>query len=217
MEKSIENIWNQGFLDEGALVAPKINKLYEAKSINTVDSFKRMYHKNYWFIWLILVVNLVGGYVLANIYLAVYMGALFVPILVLSKKQIKLMDSIDANESSYLYLKTFDSWLQKMVDDFRVVYRFFYPLYFIGMVWFLSIMDTGEDGDYIPMANRILNSDQVFKVAGIPVIWVSVILILTGIVAYFSPRLYMVDIRLVYGRLMDRLSVMLKEMEALKG
>ena len=217
MEKSIENIWNQGFLDEGALVAPKINKLYEAKSINTVDSFKRMYHKNYWFIWLILVVNLVGGYALANIYLAVYMGALFVPILILSKKQIKLMDSIDANESSYLYLKTFDSWLQKMVDDFRVIYRFFYPLYFIGMVWFLSLMDTGEDGDYIPMANRILNSDQVFKVAGIPVIWVSVILMLTGIVAYFSPRLYMVDIRLVYGRLMDRLSVMLKEMEALKG
>jgi len=217
MEKSIENIWNQGFLDEGALVAPKINKLYEAKSINTIDKFKSMYHKNYWFIWILLLVNGIGAYATTNVYLAVYMSVLFVPILVLSKKQIGIMDALDFNESSYTYLTTFNDWLQKMINDFRVVYRFFYPLYFVGLVWFLAFMDTGEDGDYIPMANRILQSDQVFKVAGIPVIWVSVIIALTGIVAYFSPRLFMVDIRLVYGRLMDRLANMLKEMEDLRA
>ncbi|MFT4754149.1 MAG: hypothetical protein ACI9GM_000312 [Salibacteraceae bacterium] len=217
MEKSIENIWNQGFLDEGALVAPKINKLYEAKSINTIDKFRSMCRKNYWFIWLILAVNLVGGYAMANIYLALYMAALFIPTLVLSKKQIKRMDAIDANESSYLYLKTFDNWLQKMIDDFRVVYRFFYPLYFVGMVWFLSSIDTGEAGDYIPFAYRILDSEEVFKIGGIPVIWVSSVLLLTAIIAYFSPKIYMFDIRLVYGRLMDRLSNMLKEMEELRA
>lgn len=216
MEKSIENIWNQGFLDEGALVAPKINKLYETKSINTIDKFRSTYRKNYWFIWLILAVNLIGGYTMVNIYLGVYMAGLFIPMLVLSKKQIKLMDSIDQNESSYLYLKTFDSWLQKMIHDFRWVYRFFYPLYFVGMVWFLAQMDTGEEGDYIPLVNRILDSEQVFKIGGIPVIWVSSILLLTGIITYYSPKIYMFDIRLVYGRLMDRLSNMLREMEELR-
>ena len=217
MEKSIENIWNQGFLDEGALIAPKINQLYEAKSINTIDKFKSMYHKNYWFIWILLLAHAIGGYVSTNVYFAMYMSALFVPILVLSKKQIRKMDALDLNESSYTYLDTFNNWLQKMINDFRLVYRFFYPLYFIGLVWFLALNDTGEDGDYISVAYRILQSDQVFKVAGIPVIWVSVILTLTGIVAYFSPKLFMFDIRLVYGRLMDRLDTTLKEMEDLRA
>lgn len=217
MEKSIENIWNQGFLDEGALVAPKINKLYEAKSINTIDKFRSTYHKNYWFIWVLLLVNGIGAYAFTNIYLAIYMAALCVPILVLSKKQIKIMDGINQNQSSYQYLVTFNDWLQKMINDFRLLYRFFYPLYFIGMVWFLALMDTGEEGEYIPIANRILQSDQVFKIAGIPVIWVSVIVVLTGIVTHFSPRLFMVDIRLVYGRLIDRLNTMLIEMDELRA
>ena len=217
MEKSIENIWNQGFLDEGALVAPKINKLYETKSINTIDTFKSMYHKNYWFIWILLLVHAIGGYISTNVYFAMYMSSLFVPILVLSKRQIRLMDALDLNESSYTYLATFNNWLQKMISDFRLVYLFFYPFYFIGLVWFLALKDTGEDGDYIPIATRILQSDQVFKIAGVPVIWVSVILALTGLVAYFSPKIFMFDIRIVYGRLMDRLKTMLKEMEDLRA
>ncbi len=217
MEKSIENIWNQGFLDEGALVAPKINKLYEAKSINTIDTFKSMYHKNYWFIWILLLVNVVGATAFTNIYLGIFMGALFIPILVLSKKQIKVMDAIDPTQSSFDYLKTFNDWLQNMINDFWVVYRFFYPLYFLGMVTFLGLMDTGEDGEHIPMAYRIIDSEMVFKIGGVPVIWVSVILLLTGIIAFFSRPIYMFDIRLVYGRLMDRMQAMIQEMEELKG
>ncbi|MGB0391596.1 MAG: hypothetical protein ACPGRC_09955 [Salibacteraceae bacterium] len=217
MEKSIENIWNHGFLEEGALVAPKINKLYEAKSISTIDKFKSMYHKNYWFIWILLLVNAFGSYAFTNIYLAVIMGGLFVPILVLSKKQIAIMDAIDPSQSSYQYLKSFDDWLQKMINDFWVVYRFFYPLYFLCMVAFLGLMETGDEGEHIPMVYRILESDQVFKVGGIPVIWVSVILLITGVIAFFSRRIYMVDIRLVYGRLMDKMKTMIHEMEELKG
>ena len=127
------------------------------------------------------------------------------------------MESLNFNRSSYTYLATFNDWLQKMITDFRLVYQFFYPLYFIGLVWFLGLNNTGEDSEYTPMAYRILQSDQVYKIAGIPVIWVSVILALTGIVAYFSPRIFMVDIRIVYGRIMDRMSNMLKEMEELRA
>ncbi len=217
MEKSIEKIWNQGFLDEGALVAPKINKLYEAKSINTIDKFRSMYHKNYWFIWLLLIVHGVGSYAFTNIYIAVFMSVLFVPILVLGKKQIKIMDGIDANQSSYQYLVAFNDWLQKMINDFRIVYRFFYPLYFVGLVSILALMDTGEDGEHISMVSHILTSKQVFMIAGIPVIWLSVIVFLTAVVAYFSPNLFMVDIRLVYGRLMDKMELMLKEMDELRA
>jgi len=46
MEKSIENIWKEGFLKSDALVAPKINDLYNQKSIHIIDKFKRMFKIN---------------------------------------------------------------------------------------------------------------------------------------------------------------------------
>ena len=46
MEKSIESIWKQGFLDNNAMVAPKLNNLYNQKSIHIIDKFKRMFKIN---------------------------------------------------------------------------------------------------------------------------------------------------------------------------
>ncbi len=46
MEKSIESIWKQGFLNSDALVAPKLNNLYNQKSIHLIDKFKRMFKIN---------------------------------------------------------------------------------------------------------------------------------------------------------------------------
>ena len=43
MEKSIENIWKEGFLKSDALVAPKLNNLYNKKSIHIIDKFKRRF------------------------------------------------------------------------------------------------------------------------------------------------------------------------------
>ena len=46
MEKSIESIWKEGFLEKDAMVAPKINNLYNQKSIHIIDKFKRMFKIN---------------------------------------------------------------------------------------------------------------------------------------------------------------------------
>ena len=46
MEKSIETIWKEGFLKSDALVAPKVNDLYNQKSNHIIDKFKRMYEIN---------------------------------------------------------------------------------------------------------------------------------------------------------------------------
>lgn len=46
MLKSIEAIWKEGFLKNDALLAPKLNNLYNKKSIDIVDKFKRMYEIN---------------------------------------------------------------------------------------------------------------------------------------------------------------------------
>ena len=46
MEKSIENIWKEGFLKSDALVVPKINNLYNQKSKHITAKFERMFKIN---------------------------------------------------------------------------------------------------------------------------------------------------------------------------
>ena len=46
MEKSIETIWKEGFLQSEALLAPKLNNLYTQKSISLVEKFRRRYKIN---------------------------------------------------------------------------------------------------------------------------------------------------------------------------
>src|SRR5690606_41129096 len=41
MENSIETIWKEGFLHEENLVVPRVNDLYNRKSIHLVDRLKR--------------------------------------------------------------------------------------------------------------------------------------------------------------------------------
>ena len=46
MEKSIESIWKEGFLKREDLVVPKLNNLYNKKSIDIVEKFRKMYKIN---------------------------------------------------------------------------------------------------------------------------------------------------------------------------
>jgi len=46
MNKSIETIWKEGFVDDMALIAPKINDLYNQKSKNLIDNFEHMFAVN---------------------------------------------------------------------------------------------------------------------------------------------------------------------------
>ena len=46
MTQSIEKIWQEGFINDKALVAPKLNDLYNQKSKNIVDKFERVFKWN---------------------------------------------------------------------------------------------------------------------------------------------------------------------------
>ena len=46
MEKSIEQIWKEGFLKEATIKAPVIDNLYSQKSVHIIDKFKRRFRIN---------------------------------------------------------------------------------------------------------------------------------------------------------------------------
>ena len=58
MEKSIETIWNKGFLDSDTLVVPKLNNLYNKKSKTITDKLKRMMKINIYVIIIFAILNL---------------------------------------------------------------------------------------------------------------------------------------------------------------
>ena len=46
MENSIKSIWQEGFLKNNDLIAPKVVNLYDRKSEHIIDKYKRMFKKN---------------------------------------------------------------------------------------------------------------------------------------------------------------------------
>ncbi len=218
MEKSIESIWKDGFLKNDALVAPKLNDLYNQKSIDIVDKFRRMYK-----------MNIIGIIVFALIFLPIatitkipYMGMpmfiLFLTIAFFGSKFKKKLDNINKNQNSYQYLKTFDNWTKEMIMFNTKLSRYLYPYVFLSMVagfWF------GSFGGNIPgndLVNKLLiDHPNMIMVFDIPLFgWLGIIIVVI-LLSIFGGRIGKWDINIGYGRILKRLDTLLKDMEELRA
>ena len=218
MEKSIESIWKDGFLKNDALVAPKLNDLYNQKSIDIVDKFRRMYR-----------MNIIGIIVFALIFLPIatitkipYMGMpmfiLFLTIAFFGSKFKKKLDNINKNQNSYQYLKTFDNWTKEMIMFNTKLSRYLYPYVFLSMVagfWF------GSFGGNIPgndLVNKLLiDHPNMIMVFDIPLFgWLGIIIVVI-LLSIFGGRIGKWDVNIGYGRILRRLDTLLKDMEDLKA
>ncbi|MFT5075273.1 MAG: hypothetical protein ACI85B_000305 [Flavobacteriaceae bacterium] len=212
MEKSIESIWKQGFLDNNAMVAPKLNNLYNQKSIHIIDKFKRMFkiNLNALIIFSFLVLPL--SFLVKIPVMGVLMFILLNVIVLVNKKVFKGLNKIDKNVSSYQYLKSFDEWMQAQILLNMKMSRFIYPYVFIAMVsgfWFSSSIRES--------LNRIFGNYQPYMLYEIPVYWVLVILLITITLGIFGGRIYKWDLNLVYGRIIKKLAELIADMEDLKN
>ena len=218
MEKSIETIWKEGFLDEKALIVPKINSIYNQKSIDIVDKFRRMYK-----------INIIGLVIFAAIILPVsigveipYMGIpmffLFLFIAFFAQKFKNKLDKIDNNLNSYQYLKTFDDWTKEMILFNTKLSRFLYPYVFLSLVagfWF------GGFGENIPgqdLVNYFLEDNpDMLMVFGTPLFVILGLIFGVAFLAYFGGRIGKWDLNLGYGRILRRLDTLLTDMEELRA
>ena len=131
MENSIENIWKQGFLNEKSLVAPKINDLYNQKSIHLIDKMKRLYK-----IQVIITVN-AAILIPVTYYLmdATWQGLAFSLMLLLTLwyglRQNRNFKTLNYGATSLEYLRSFDHLLTDRLSKSEKIFRFSYPLYFL--------------------------------------------------------------------------------------
>ena len=218
MEKSIETIWKEGFLKNDALVAPKVNDIYNQKSLDIVEKFKRMYKLNRIGIILFAIIIVPVSYITKMIYTGIPMTILFVFISVVAAKFSKQLNTIDKNKSSYEYLNSFNIWIKNMVDVNSKLSTFMYP-YIFGAValgfWFIEI-DEKNLGDLF-INGFISKFPSTPVVYGFPILLVIPFILIIGILAFFGGKIGKWDINLVYGRIIKRLDMLLSDMEKLRA
>jgi hypothetical protein len=217
MEKSIENIWKEGFLKSDALIAPKINNLYTQKSIHIIDKFKKMFK-----------INLIAAVAFSLIFLALsifngvpLMGVIFfitlTVLVIINKRLLNGLENIDKGVSSYEYLKAFNQWVEKQVAINKKMATFLYPIFFMSIVigfWF-------NDAEGIPLGERLVGEvlygfPDIYVIQGIPLIVIIVILLIVGLLALVGGRIYLWDLNLIYGRIFKKLEELMADIEELK-
>ena len=218
MEKSIENIWKEGFLKSDALVAPKINNLYNQKSIHIIDKFKRMFKINLIaivaFSFAFLIVSFLIGIPITGILFFVTLSVL----VFINRKLLNDLGKIDFGISSYQYLKAFNQWKNKQVSINEKISKLLYPIIFISLIlgfWF-------KDAEGMPLGERLVNEILVgfpdtYLIFGIPLIGIFIVLLIIALLVHFGGRIYKWDVNIVYGRVFKKLDELMADIESLRS
>tara|TARA_Y100000385_G_scaffold288159_1_gene354068 strand:- start:735 stop:1391 length:657 start_codon:yes stop_codon:yes gene_type:complete len=218
MEKSIETIWKEGFLKNDALVVPKINNLYDQKSIHIIDKFKRMFKINLiaivFFAFAMLVVTTFNGLRIIGISWFLILIAL----VVINKKLTNSLKKMDYHKNSYEYLLSFNKWLQEQLAINRKMARLYYPLFFLSIVvgfWFV-------DAEGINLGERLIGEvlygfPDIYLVNGVPLIGIALVLIIAGLLVLFGGRIYNLDVKIVYGRIFKKIEELITDLEELRN
>ncbi len=217
MEKSIESIWDEGFLKADALIAPKINELYKKKSIDIVEKFKRMYTINIAAILVFAILMVLIAIPSEMPYMAIPMFILFCGLITISLKFKMKLENLDKSQNSYEYLKSFDNWTKEMIHTNTRLSHFLYPYFCLAIItgfWF------GGFGGDIPgntiLNEYLLNHPDTLTILGFPTYWVIGLFILLSIISYFGGAIGKFDLNIVYGRILKKLEVLLLDMEDLR-
>jgi hypothetical protein len=208
MENSIENIWKQGFLNESSLVVPKINDLYNQKSMHVVDSVKRTFRMNQIVIVAMAIVIIIMHYFVD----ALWQGSIASVLLLLTalyiNRLIHSIDTLDQGATSFDYLKSIDLWLKDVLFKSEKLARFIYPL---NLLIALSTIWSAWDKQ-----GQTLKIHQKYPDINIPLF----ALIITGVSVLlmfsFSAKIYQWEVRMMYGRVFGKLKETIADMEKLK-
>ena len=216
MEKSIEDIWKEGFLKKEALVVPKINNLYSQKSIHIIDKFKKMFKINLIAIIIFSFIFLILSYFIGIPIMGIIFFVTLNVLVYINKPLLKDLENIEKGENSYQYLKAFNQWLQKLFTINKRISTFLYPIIFMSFLlgfWF-------KDAKGIFLGDRILNKIYVefpntIIIFGLPLIGVFMIVLILGLLSFFGARIYQWDFNIVYGRILKKLEELMSDIESL--
>jgi hypothetical protein len=213
MKQSIETIWKDGFMKDDVLVAPKINNLYAQKSKNIVDKLKHMFKMNLYAIVIGAIIILTALAINGSAWLGAFVFLSLMWTVKLGQTQLKMLEKIDKNVSSYEYIKTFDGWLKGLINDYTRLYRFFYPMMVVAV-----LINARFSEEVIELfANITKDFPETFLILGIPHYFIYGVIVIAALVSLFAPAIYRLDMNIVYGRAFKKLDEIITDMEELRA
>lgn len=217
MEKSIETIWKEGFLNSDTLVVPKLNNLYTQKSIHIIDKFKRMFKINLIAIVAFSVLALIGSFFVNMPYMGIAMFFLLNALVLVNNKLLKGLNKIDKGQSSYQYLKAFDGWMKEQLSVNSRMSRIIYPYSFLAIVLgaYLGNIGGGLPGEKL-IAELITRFPNLTLIYGFPIVGVIGVVTISLLLLIFAPFIYKFDVYLVYGRVFRKLDELISDIEELR-
>lgn len=210
--KSIEDIWKEGFVKENDLIAPKINNLYNQKSKSAVDKFFQIGKINLIGLIVVAFAILIGSYFMKTLLAGSLICLLLLWFAYYGKKQANQLKELDKGMNSYDYIKTVNEWVRICTKKYIRVYRFFYPVFFlifIPGVWYSKYGKLAT----IRFLEKHPNTD-IFL--GVPSYNYIILVLVALLLAIFAKKIFLLDITLVYGRVLKKLETIEKDMEKLQ-
>lgn len=218
MEKSIETIWKEGFLENNAIVAPKLNDLYNKKSIHIVDKFKRMYKVNRIAVIVFAFILLPMSFITDMPYMGIPMFFMFIALVAVAKKLSKGLDKINYSQNSYQYLNSFNKWINELVLLNSNLSRYLYPYIFLSLLagfWFGGIGGNIPGQEFVN--SLVIEYPNIYMIFGLPLIGILGVIFIVGLLAFFGGMIGKWDLNLVYGGIIKKLKRLLTEMEELRA
>lgn len=199
MEKSIENIWKEGFESNKSFKLPFVKDLYTRKSKLIIDNIKST--SKWDNISLIpMAIILFGVFIfLDKVVLGSYVGVLLILLFFLNKRMMKNLDQFNPNSNTYQYLTNYYSQLKTIQKYYTKLLAIGVPIFIIP-AYCMYFKET-------PMMSNFKGLDISLQI----LIFVIIALLLSGI-GLIS---YKLSTHLLYGKLITRIEEIIKDMEEL--
>lgn len=216
MEKSIENIWKEGFMNSELSSIPKIDDIKSLQSLYFVDQFKKSYQTNIIVLTatatLILLAAVIGGVPFTGLFLFM----LFASLAILGRKELNKLDRINMGIDCYEYLQNVDHWLKALLARFQKIYRFWIPLFFLAGCW--GILHTNFFVPFIgeTLIDKIVSNPGTYVLSGLPILWILGIVLAAIGLSFFADQFFKREMKSIYGEQISRLDQLLREMEELR-
>ena len=204
MNKSIENIWKEGFTNKD-MVIPKINDFYNKKSISLVEKVINTFKKEVTFL-----IPLGVCFFLYNIWLdndnAAFWGAMSaLPCLFwyyLGKRQIKSIEDIDYKVSSFQYLVSINEKLERIQRFNKRLILSSVPISLLPILIYTYYNQRGKSiGEIFGVEGLDLPTETIFLI--LPIVTLFALLFAE---IYFKTRL---------GKNSNKIGSLINEMEEL--
>ena len=213
MEKTIESIWKEGFLDDEALVAPKVNDLYNQKSEHIIEKFKRMFRLNLKALVAGAILGVIGFALIKLPIVGIGLAIVLTVIVAVNRKLLNRLDQIDNSSNSYEYLKAFDSWMRYQISVNERMAKFYYPAIFLSIAFGFWFSPQGPR-----IFNAIFGSVETgYAFNGIPALMMIPVALISIGLWFVGDRIYRWDLGVVYGDVLMKLDELLADMEELRA